>query len=634
MMIDPCPISPEALHRRGTKRADVLLISGDAYVDHPSFGTAVVARTLEYLGLTVAVAAQPPWRDVDSIRAFGRPRLFVGVSAGNMDSMVNHQTAHRKRRHDDAYTPGGRSGMRPNRAAVVYAQLARAAFPDALVLMGGVEASLRRFAHYDYWADKLRRSALVDGRADLLVYGMAERPLAAIVARLAAVRGALGRDPDRRDAPRLFGLRGTAFVVGQREVERRDLSLSEGRSLSFGSHGWCRDEPSLPASWPFADPTGEDRGAKTFRVRRIPSYERILDSPRLLVQATRAVERSQNPELGEILVQRHGAAFLVVAPPARPLSTEALDTVHELPFSRRQHPDYDEPVPAALPIACSVQTNRGCFGGCSFCAITLHEGRTVQSRSRASLLREVRALVENPVFRGTVTDLGGPTANTWRLGCRDPRVAARCRRPSCLAPEPCPRLSTDHAPLRALLADVRAVPGVRHVFIASGMRTDLLAGRSAGFLEEIVRHHTGGHLHVAPEHSDTTVLRLARKPPYEQFERFREDFRRARRRAGVERYLNPYFVSGLPGAVDSATAELASLLRAEGWRPRQVQSFLPTPGSAATAMFWGRYSPDRLDEAVEMPRRLADKIRQHRLLTDGLPSSPPRRKPEKRPRSV
>ncbi len=603
------PASPRALRDAGHRRADVLLVSGDAYVDHPSFGAAVVGRLLESWGLVVAVAAQPDWRDPASLADYGRPRLFVGITAGNMDSMVNHQTAFRKLRHDDAYAPGGVHGLRPNRAAVVYSQLARQAFGDTLVVLGGVEASLRRFAHYDYWSDELRRSVLPDSRADLLVYGMAERPLRALCDRLADVQQAR-----RSELTRLLGIRGTAVVLTKRLLDEQGLGLSDNDTLRFGPHGWEGQGPPLPGRGLFRDP----QRPVTWRIRRLPSYERIAADPTTLARATRLIERAANPALGRACVQRHGDGFVVAMPPAWPLSTAELDAVHELPFARAQHPSYDAPVPAFTMICNSVQVTRGCFGGCSFCAIALHEGRAIQSRSQASVLREIEQLRQTPTFRGTISDLGGPTANTYGLACSEPAREARCRRPSCLHPRICPLLVTDHSRLRSLLAAVREAPGVRHAHVASGIRHDL-ALRDPGFLDDLLRHHVGGHLHVAPEHSHDPVLRLARKPPYEVFERFREAFERARRRAGVERYLNPYFISGLPGSSNASMAALVRLLRAEGWRPRQVQSFLPTPGSVATAMFHAGRNPDRLSERISTPRTLKEKRRQHDLLIEGLP---------------
>lgn len=635
------PTSPAELRRGGHQRVDVLLISGDAYVDHPSFGVAVVGRLLESFGLVVGIAAQPDWRSTDALAAWGVPRLFVGITAGNMDSMVNHQTALRKRRHDDAYSPGGHHGLRPNRATVVYGQLARRVFPDRLILLGGVEASLRRFAHYDYWSDSIRRSVLLDARADLLVYGMAERPLMALVDRLAP----LG-EVDRSALPRLYGIRGTAIVLGPRELRERGLGLADRSTLTFGPQGWAGTGPDLPAAGLFRDPPRP----LVFTLRRLPSLEEIGQEPRALAEATRLVERTANPGLGEACVQAHGDAELVAMPPAWPLSTAELDAVYELPYLRAPHPRYGAPgagapgshgsgsggprpsvqakgaqgsigpIPAFEMVANSIQITRGCFGGCAFCAIALHEGRDVQSRSPESVLREVAALRHRPTFRGTVTDLGGPTANTYGLGCGEPRRQARCRRPSCLHPRPCPFLRTDHSSLRALMALVRGAPGVRHLHIASGVRHDL-AMMDLAYLKDLVANYVGGHLHVAPEHDDPTVLRLARKPPYAVFEAFRARFQAICAACGLEQYLNPYFLSGPPGSTDDRMARLVLRLRTEGWRPRQVQAFVPTPGTVATAMFFSGVNPDHPQEKVAMPRTQAEKARQHHLLVADLPAT-------------
>jgi uncharacterized radical SAM protein YgiQ len=606
------PTSPDELRRQGARRPDVVIVTGDAYVDHVSFGAAVVGRLLESFGLAVVIAAQPDWRDPAPLRELGEPRLFVGVTAGNMDSMVNHLTAFKKRRHDDAYSPGGRHGLRPNRASVVYAHLARRAFPDRIVLLGGVETSLRRFVHYDYWSDSLRRSILLDARADLLVFGMAERPLRAIVDRLAPLSEAR-----RVDAKRLYGLRGTAFAVGTREAEALGLSLREGAELGFGPHGLAPSGPDLPDGGPLRDaPT-----RTVYRARLLPSLEEIEADPRALAAATTRIERSSRPGLSEALVQRHGEAFVVAAPPAWPLQTGELDLVHELPFVREAHPGCEGPVPALESVFSSIQVTRGCPGGCSFCALGLHEGGAVQSRSVASVLREVGALRAHPRFRGIVSDLGGATANVYGLSCRDARAASRCRRPSCLHPRICPLFSTDHGPLRALMRAVREADGVRRVVVSSGVRHDL-AVLDPGYLEDLVRHHVGGHLHVAPEHSDPVVLRLARKPPWELFEEFRSLFEQTKRRLGAACYLNPYFLSGLPGSTDEGMRALVASLRAEGWRPRQVQGFIPTPGTVSTAIFYSGVDPDRPGERVATARTLAEKLRQHAPLVEDLPADP------------
>ncbi len=600
------PITPRQLRRLG-RRLDVLLVSGDAYCDHPSFGTAVVARFLESFGLTVAVAAQPDPNDVEALAAFGRPRLFVGVSAGNMDSMVANYTSHKRKRRTDAYSPGGQAGRRPDRAVLVYANLARRAFPDALVLLGGIEASLRRFAHYDYWQDDIRRSILLDAKADLLVYGMAERPLRAILDRLREVRVA-----DRSHARLLEGIRGTAFAVTSRRMREEGFTLEDGAPSPFQPKdlglppGPFRDEPE-PPSW---------------RVRLLPAYEDVREDPTHLAEATRIVERSQSPHLGEVLVQRHGTQFLVVMPPAFPLSPAELDYVHELPYLRHEHSSYREKVPAMEVVRHSIQILRGCFGGCAFCAVGLHQGRIVQSRSEDSILREARDVAR--AHKGRISDLGGPTANMWRMGGRNEKVCRTCRRPSCLWPEVCPNLDTDHRPLRRLYAAVRELPEVRRAVVSSGIRYDI-ALRDPDYVADLVRYHVGGHLHVAPEHADPEVLRLARKPPYEVFEAFQRLFEKLKARFKVDCYLNPYFMSGLPGSTQENTRALVRLLRRQGWKPRQVQSFLPTPGTAATATYVAGVSPDDPDRPVPMPRSLKAKIRQHRLLVADLPDDEPRK---------
>jgi uncharacterized radical SAM protein YgiQ len=600
------PISPEELAGRGTQSADVLLISGDAYVDHPSFGVAIVGRLLESFGLTVAIVAQPDWYNPEALAAYGRPRLFIGITAGNMDSMVNHFTAHKKRRHNDAYSPDGKHGSRPNRATIVYAQLARQAFSDSLIIIGGIEASLRRYAHYDYWSDGLRRSILLDSRADLLVYGMAERPLRTIVDRLMPLLPHV----DRQAATRLWGIRGTGFVLGKREATARGVSFNDGDSIHFGSPGWSEDNISLPTDGLFRDVPAS---AASWTMRLLPAYDRMTQEPKLLAQATRLVEQTANPAHNIACIQQHGESWVIINPPAWPLTEVEFDAVHELPYARTAHPQYHKPIPAAEMICNSIQITRGCFGGCSFCAIGLHEGKWVQSRSQASILHEVAKLQLSPRYRGIISDLGGPTANMWRMGCKNPSNAARCRRPSCLHPRPCPLLQTDHGPLRQLMRAVREAPGVRQVFIASGIRHDL-ALRDPHYIDELVRYHLSGHLHLAPEHMDPEVLRLARKPSYEVFEQFVKSFNRARQAAGLQRYLNPYFVSGLPGSTDSTMKLLARKLCSEGWRPQQVQSFIPTPGTIATAMYYAGINPYHPDEHIPMPRTLAEKIKQHALL--------------------
>ena len=619
------PISPEELRRRGIQRPDVLLVSGDAFCDHPSFGPAVVARLLESFGLTVALAAQPDPRDPEALAAFGRPRLFLGITAGNMDSMVNHYTAHRRKRRTDLYSPGGKAGLRPDRASIVYANLARRAFPDSIIILGGIEASMRRFVHFDYWQERIRRSLLLDAKADLLVYGMAERQLRAIVDRLGA-----SAEPDRDQAALLRGIRGTAFALSEKQVQDLGLNLEEGNEVSPADLGPAQDpdhQSSTPdhrvatQNRPTARTGGQDMfrdpvEPSAWRIRELPSFESIQSNRVRLAQAARIASRAANPFLGELLVQRHDNRLVLTMPPALPLSSEELDFVHELPYSRQAHSSYDEPIPAMDRMKASIQINRGCFGGCTFCAIFAHQGRDIQSRSKASILREAGLVAS--MNKGIISDLGGPTANTWGMQGKDRSICRRCRRPSCLFPSICPNLDSDHEPLRRLLAQVRSLPGVRKVLIASGLRHDL-AVRAPKYVEDLMLHHVGGHLHVAPEHNDPRVLRLAKKPSYEVFETFRRLFERIKARHDIQCFLNPYFVSGLPGSTDERMARLTRLLRSEGWKPRQVQSFIPTPGTPATAMFASGVNPDDPTDEVEMPRTLGDKIRQHRILTADLP---------------
>jgi len=602
------------------------------------------------------VAAQPDWKDPAQLTAYGRPRLFIGITAGNLDSMVNHYTAHKKKRRTDAYSPGGRAGLRPDRASIVYSQLARQAFRDSLILLGGVEASMRRFTHYDYWKDAVRRSVLMDSRADLLVYGMAERALRTIVDRLTGPTSNQGvqlkaerrptiQNVDRRSAAKLLGIRGTAFVVGDRALAEWNLPLRDGdliepsRLLAAAQVDMDPDRNIAPDRnidvGPSIDPNRNIQADSTSRatplglfrdeaettpwkVRHLPAFEAITKDRRLLAMASHIAERNSNPTLGQILVQRHGHAQLLVMPPARSLATEELDFVHELPYKRTPHPSYQERIPAMDMIQTSIQISRGCFGGCTFCAITMHQARAVQSRSVASILREVATLMDQG--HKVISDLGGPTANMWHMAGRDQSVCDRCRRPSCLHPTICPNLNTDHEPLRDLLRRVRKVPGLKRALVASGVRHDL-ALLSPGYLSDLVEHHVGGHLHVAPEHDDPHVLSLIRKPTYDRFEAFRHLFEQVKKRHHKQCYLNPYFMSGLPGSTDARMAALVRRLRAEGWKPRQVQSFIPTPGTPATAAFASGVDPDDVSNLVEMPRTLGDKIRQHRLLVEDIATS-------------
>jgi len=560
------PMSRDEMDALGWDACDVILVTGDAYVDHPSFGAALIGRVLEEQGFRVGIIAQPPWGSATAFAALGRPAVMFGVTAGNMDSMVNHYTAERRIRSDDAYSPAGRAGLRPDRATLVYAQRCREAFPDVPVVLGGIEASLRRVAHYDYWGDKVRRSILLDAKADLLVFGNGERQIVEIAHRLAA------REPPGA----LTDIRGTAFV----------------KPAGWHPDGFAEIDARSPDARGF--PPGSRPGAE---VVRLPSCEAVTRSPLLYAHASRWLHLESNPGNARPLVQRHGDRDVWLNPPALPLAPADLDAVYELPFSRQPHPAYgSSPPPAFEMIKCSVSIMRGCFGGCSFCSLTLHEGRIVQSRSEASILREIAAVRDRtPGFTGVISDLGGPTANLYRQACRSPEREAACRRLSCLYPAICPSLDTEHAPLLGLYRRARAVPGIKKITIGSGVRFDV-AVRSPEYVAELVHHHVGGYLKIAPEHSEPGPLARMQKPGVGSFESFRALFERCSRQAGKEQYLIPYLMAGHPGTTDEDMARLALWCKRHRFRPDQVQTFLPTPMALATAMYHTGYDPlTRLD---------------------------------------
>ena len=555
------PMTPEEVRARGWDEVDVVLVSGDAYVDHPSFGTAVIGRVLEAEGWRVAILAQPDWRSCAPWRQFGRPRLFFGIGAGNMDSMINHYTANRKVRNDDAYSPGGRIGLRPDRATLAYCQRAREAFPGVPVLAGAVEASLRRLAHYDYWSDKVRGSILLDAKADLILYGMAERTIVEVARRLHAGAGLA----DLRD------LRGVTYALGAKEPR----------------------------------PAGPD-------VELLPSLEQVRTDRLAFARATKLLHLNSNPHNARTLVQPHGERAVVVTPPAFPLETAELDRVHELPYTRRPHPAYREPIPAWEVIKHSVQIMRGCFGGCTFCSITAHQGRIISSRSEGSVLRELGRLQEDPEFKGVVSDLGGPTANMYRLRCTRPEVEQTCKRLSCVHPKVCKLLGTDHGPLIQLMQRSRQVPGVRKVLVASGVRMDL-AARSPQYVDELARHHVGGRLKVAPEHACDEVLDLMKKPSVAEFRRFAGEFQRASAAAGKRQELVPYFIASHPGSDLAQMIELALFLKRNGFQPDQVQDFIPAPMDLATAMYYTGIDPISGRE-VPVARGMRDRRLQRALM--------------------
>jgi uncharacterized radical SAM protein YgiQ len=563
------PTTSAEMRARGWDAPDVVLVSGDAYIDHPSFAAAILGRWLEANGFKVAILAQPDWKSADAWRALGRPRLFYGVSAGNMDSLINHYTANKKRRNADAYSPGGRTGRRPDRATAVYAQRCREAFPGVPVIAGGVEASLRRIAHYDYWSDKVWPSSLVTSKAHALVYGMGEVPILEIARRLDAGLGVAS----------LRDLRGVAYLLGKSE--------------SVPAHRW--DDASCP---------NEDI--------ELPSFETVVADKRAFATMTHDMHRETNPLNARRLLQRHGDRMLVVNPPTLPLSEPQMDALYDLPYTRRPHPLYGDEIPAWQTIKDSVQIMRGCFGGCTFCSITMHQGRAIQSRSPESILGEVRTLAATPGFSGHVSDLGGPTANMYRMRCTKPEVESVCRRLSCIHPTVCKLLGTDHKPTIELMRAARAVPGVKKVHVASGIRMDL-ARRDPEYLEELAAHHVGGHLKVAPEHVSDRVLALMKKPAQHTFEEFAERFEAASKRAGKEQFLVPYFIASHPGSTVEDMIELAVFLKERGYRPRQVQDFIPAPMDLATCMYYTGLNPLSM-KPVETARKLHDRKVQRALL--------------------
>ena len=555
----PLPMSAAEMRQRGWDEVDVVFVTGDAYIDHPSFAMAILGRVLEAAGYRIAILSQPDWQSCDDWRRFGRPRLFFAISAGNMDSMINHYTANRKVRNDDAYSPGGRIGQRPDRATLAYCQRARQAYKGVPIVAGGVEASLRRLAHYDYWSDKVRRSILLDSKADLVVYGMGESSIVEIAHRLAG--GETVRD--------LRDMRGVAFALGASESPPTD-------------------------------------------VRTLPSFEEVVSDKVAFADATRITHHETNPYNARRLLQWHGREAVVVNPPPLPISQESMDRIYDLPYTRRPHPSYREAIPAYEMIKDSVTIMRGCFGGCTFCSITAHQGRIIQSRSQQSVVHEIERMATSPQFKGVVSDIGGPTANMYEMTCMRPEVEAMCRRQSCVHPKICKLLGTSHGPLVELMQKAREVSGVNKVLVASGIRMDL-ARRSPAYMRELTRHHVGGHLKVAPEHTDPETLDRMRKPCNDDFEKFADAFQQASQQAGKRQHLVPYFIASHPGSDLDAMINLAVFLKQNGYRPDQVQDFIPAPMDVATAMYYTGLDPFT-KKKVAVARHLRDRKLQRALM--------------------
>ncbi len=603
------PMSRAEMDTLGWDSCDVILVTGDAYVDHPSFGAALIGRLLEAHGFRVGVIAQPDWHSAAPFAALGRPTVMFGVTAGNMDSRVNRYTADRRIRSDDAYSPAGAAGLRPDRSSIVYAQRCREAFADVPIVLGGIEASLRRIAHFDYWSEKVRRSILVDAKADLLVFGNAERAIVEIAHRLAT-----GESPAT-----ITEVRGTAFArqAGWRPEGFVEIDLSDVDIPGVPApdkNPYDADEPGG------APPPAElvtlrvarktDKTDRTRTVIRLPDHEQVTTDRILHAHASRILHVEANPGNARALVQRHGDRDVWLNPPPIPLATIEMDAIYELPYSRRPHPAYGAAqIPAYEMIKTSVTIMRGCFGGCTFCSITEHEGRIIQNRSEPSVLREIEAVRDRtPGFSGVISDLGGPTANMYRLACKSPDIEAACRLPSCVYPGICPNLNTDHSALVGLYRKARALPGVKQVLVASGVRYDL-AATSPAYVKELATHHTGGYLKIAPEHTEDGPLGKMLKPGIAAYEKFRALFDKYSAAAGKKQYLIPYFIAAHPGTTDEDMLALALWLKRNGFRADQVQAFMPTPLATATTMYHTGLNPLRPlrrqgNEEVHVPRGL------------------------------
>lgn len=555
----PLPMTVQEARARGWDEIDIVFVTGDAYIDHPSFAMAILGRVLEAAGFRVGIVSQPDWHSCADWQRFGRPRLFFGISAGNMDSMINHYTANKKVRNDDAYSPGGKIGLRPDRATLSYCQRAREAYKGVPIIAGGVEASLRRLAHYDYWSDKVRRSILLDSKADLLAFGMGENAIVEMAQRLA----------EGQTVKQLRDMRGVAYALGASESPPED-------------------------------------------VLELPSYDAVVVNKLRFAEATRTIHNETNPYNARRLLQWHGTQAVVVNPPQLPISEAAMDRIYGLPYTRRPHPSYTEAIPAYEMIKDSVTIMRGCFGGCTFCSITAHQGRAIQSRSKESILSEIQNLADSKTFKGTVSDIGGPTANMYQMRCTRPEVEAVCRRQSCVHPKICKLLGVDHRPVIELMREARKVPGVKKVLVASGVRMDL-ARQSPEYIRELTRHHVGGHLKVAPEHVDPDVLFKMRKPSNDDFEYFADVFEDESQAANKKQYLIPYFIASHPGSDLDAMINLAVFLKQNGYKPDQVQDFIPAPLDVATTMYYTGIDPFT-NKPVHIAKGLRDRKLQRALM--------------------
>lgn len=597
------PMSREEMDALGWDSCDIIVVSGDAYVDHPSFGMAVIGRVLEAQGFRVGMISQPDWKSAEPFKALGKPNLFYGVTGGNMDSMINRYTADLRMRSDDAYTPGGVGGKRPDRSVIVYSQRCKEAYPDVPVVIGGIEASLRRIAQYDYWSDEVRRSVLIDATADILLYGNAERAIIDVAHAIAK-----GRKPSE-----LHDIRGTTTI--RNTVPNDWLEIDSSRidwpshidplpnpyeyvSQEVGCESKAQSDddvqpvkiiPMPLASKALAEQNQDAHGKVCIR---LPSYEKVRNDAVLYAHASRVLHQESNPHNARVLVQKHGHREVWVAQPPIPLSTQEMDAIFDLPFQRRPHPSYGEhKIPAYDMIKTSVNIMRGCFGGCTFCSITEHEGRVIQSRSEESVLREIEKIRDQvPGFTGSISDLGGPTANMYHLNCKDDVIQANCRRLSCVYPTICKNLDTDHKPTTQLYRKAREIKGIKRILIASGLRYDL-AVLDEEYVKELVTHHVGGYLKIAPEHSEDSTLNKMMKPGMGSYYAFKKMFEKYSKQAGKKQYLIPYFIAAHPGCSDEDMLNLAVWLKANDFRVDQVQTFYPSPMALATAMYHSGRNP-------------------------------------------
>ncbi|MCP3697100.1 MAG: YgiQ family radical SAM protein, partial [Aliivibrio sp.] len=586
------PTSRKEMDQLGWDSCDIIIVTGDAYVDHPSFGMAIIGRLLESQGFRVGIIAQPKWDNKDEFMALGQPNLFFGITAGNMDSMINRYTSDKKLRHDDAYTPNNEGGKRPDRAVLVYSQRCREAFKDTPIVLGGIEASLRRLAHYDYWSDKVRRSVLFDAKGDILLFGNAERALVEVAHRLA----------NGEDVKTMTDIRGTAVnlpaepegfkIIDSSRIEKPSKAVFVPIN-PYATEEQCETNKSeVKEEQPqVITVRASSHDSKTTAIR-IPPYEKLNGDRILYAHASRIMHLETNPYSGRALIQRHGDRELWVNQAPIPLTTEEMDFVFDLPYARVPHPMYGKAkIPAYDMIKTSVNIMRGCFGGCSFCSITEHEGRIIQNRSKKSIINELEEIRDKvPGFTGTISDLGGPTANMYRLGCSIPKAEATCRRPSCVFPKICDKLNTDHVHTIDLYREARKVKGINKVLIASGVRYDL-AIESPEYVRELVTHHVGGYLKIAPEHTEKGPLDLMMKPGMGTYDRFKSMFEKYSQEAGKKQYLIPYFISAHPGTEDEDMLNLAMWLKKNNLECDQVQNFYPSPMCNATSMYYSETNP-------------------------------------------